>query len=156
MTAFHLAQMNVGTAVGPIDGPELADFMARLDDINALAERSPGFVWRLQSESGNATDIQVSSNPLFIVNMSVWESVEALFDYVYKTAHTEVMARRREWFVKPDRPFQVLWWVQAGQVPTPREGLKRLRHLERHGPGPYAFTFKSRFPPPQDATDAAE
>lgn len=156
MARYHLAQMNVGTAVGPMDSPAMAGFMARLDEINALAESAPGFVWRLQSESGNATDILVSDDPLFIVNMSVWEGVEALFDYVYKSEHTKVMARRRHWFHKHARAYQVLWWVPVGHLPTPQEGLERLRHLQENGPGPYAFTFKERFPPPQDATDAAE
>src|SRR3989442_657127 len=101
MTQWHLAQMNVGTALFPMDDPRFKGFMDRLDDVNVLAESSPGFVWRLKSDSGNATDIKLTDNPLFIVNMSVWESVESLFDFTYKTAHAPVMAKRREWFEKP-------------------------------------------------------
>jgi hypothetical protein len=99
---WQIAQMNVATAVEALDHPQLADFVAQLDAVNALADGSPGFVWRLQSESGNATDIQASADPKFIVNMSVWASVESVFDFAYKSAHRLVMARRREWFQRPD------------------------------------------------------
>lgn len=145
---WHIAQLNVATAVAPLDSPELAEFMAALDGVNALAESSPGFVWRLKSASGNATDIQASDDPKFIVNMSVWESVEALFEFVYRSAHIKVMVRRREWFEKPAEAFQVLWWVPAGHEPTVGEAMARLRHLRQHGSSPYAFTFKERYPVP--------
>ena len=150
MTAdtWHIAQMNVGRTVAPLDSPALAGFMAALDGINALAEAAPGFVWRLQSDSGNATDIKVSDDPQFIVNMSVWSSVEALFDFVYQSAHTPVMGRRRQWFEKPAEAYQVLWWVPAGHKPTVEEGLARLAKLNAEGPSPEAFNFKSRFPTP--------
>lgn len=147
-TIWHIAQLNVARAVAPLDSPTLAEFTAALDGINALAEASPGFVWRLKSDSGNATDIKVGDDPNFIVNMSVWTSVEALFDFVYRTSHTKVMARRREWFEKPAEAFQVLWWVPAGHRPTVDEALARLQQLRRHGPGPDAFTFKERYPAP--------
>ena len=156
MPDFHLAQINVANTRAPMDDPRMAGFVAQLDEINALADRAPGFVWRLQSDSGNATDIIVTEDPTFLINMSVWESVEALFDYVYKTVHTKVMADRRDWFRKHEGPYQVLWWVPAGHLPTPEEGLERLRHLAAHGPTPHAFTFKNHFPVPTDATDAAE
>lgn len=152
--AWHLAQMNVGTARYPLDDPRIAGFTDRLDAVNALAEASPGFVWRLQSDSGNATDIKVSDDPLFIVNMSVWESAEALFDFVYRTVHSKVMARRREWFERPAEAYQVLWWVPAGHRPTPEEGLARLDRLRREGPSAAAFTFKAKFPPPDRAGPA--
>ena len=151
MTEWHLAQMNVATALYPMDDPGMGEFMARLDEINALAEASPGFVWRLQSDSGNATDIQVSEDPRFIVNMSVWGSVEDLFDYAYKSAHRLVMAKRRQWFERPAEAYQVLWWVPAGHEPTVEEGLARLEHLRRHGPSATAFTFKQRFAAPDSA-----
>lgn len=152
MSAFHLAQLNVAHALAPVDSPLLADFMAALDDINRLAEASPGFVWRLQSDSGNATDIRHDDDPLQIVNMSVWESAETLFDYVYRTAHTKIMARRREWFSRPTKAFQVLWWIPAGSTPTVEEAMARLAHLQAHGPTPHAFTFKERFAAP-DSTE---
>lgn len=145
---WHLAQMNVGTLLHPIDDPRIADFVANLDAVNALADASPGFVWRLQSESGNATDIQTSDDPNFIVNMSVWESSEALFAFVYKSAHRLIMARRREWFAPPEGPYQVLWWVAAGHRPDVAEGLDRLRMLARGGPTQAAFTFKQSYQPP--------
>ncbi len=149
MQDWHLAQANIARAVAPMDDPAMADFMAQLDTINALADRSPGFVWRLQSGSGNATDIAVTDDPLVILNMSVWESADALFDYVYRTAHTPVMARRREWFEKPSKPHLVLWWVRAGHRPSVEEALDRLEMLADRGPTPDAFTFKRRFPAPE-------
>ncbi len=149
MQHWHLAQANIGRAVAPMDDPAMAEFMANLDPINALSDRTPGFVWRLQSGSGNATDIAVTDDPLVILNMSVWDSVEALFDYVYRTAHTPVMARRREWFEKPTRPHLVLWWIEAGHTPSVEEALQRLDMLAERGPTPEAFTFKQRFPAPE-------
>lgn len=143
---MQLAQMNVGTARYDLDNPGMADFMNNLDRINALAEAAPGFVWRLKGEGNNATDLKVADNPRFIVNMSVWEKVEALFGYVYRSDHRTFMVRRREWFEKPDGPYQVLWWIATGSIPTVDEGSARLKHLAAHGPTPYAFTFKSAFP----------
>lgn len=148
MTSWHIAQLNVGRAVAPPGSPELADFMAALDRINALAESSPGFVWRLQSASGNATDILVSDDPKSLVNMSVWSSVESLFAFVYRTGHTSVMQRRREWFEKPAEAHLVLWWIPAGHIPTVEEALERLGQLRREGPTPRAFTFSRRYPAP--------
>lgn len=145
MSRFHLAQINVARALAPLDDPLLADFVERLDDINALADSSPGFVWRLQSDSGNATDIQVSADPKFIVNMSVWEDLDALFAYVYRSDHLQVMAQRRRWFEKPSKAFMALWWLPAGMLPSVEEGLRRLEILERRGPTPQAFTFKMPF-----------
>ena len=145
MERFHLAQINVGRTLAPLDDPRLAGFVGRLDDINALADRSPGFVWRLQSDSGNATDIQVSDDPNFIVNMSVWEDLDSLFAYVYRSDHLQVMAQRRQWFEKPAGAFMALWWLPAGTLPNVEDGLKRIALLERAGPTPQAFTFKQPF-----------
>lgn len=147
-TRWHIAQINVGTMLYAGDDPRMSGFMNRLDEINALADESPGFVWRLQSESGNATDIDAGRGPNFIVNMSVWESVEALFDFVYRTGHRGVMVRRRQWFERPNGPYQVLWWVPGGHTPTVDEGLARLEHLQKNGPSRHAFTFQSTYPPP--------
>lgn len=145
---WHLAQINVGRLVAPQGDPRTADFFAALDRINAMADKSPGFVWRLQDESGNATAIRPTADPLFAVNMSVWESAEALFDFVYRSAHTPVMARRREFFHRFEGHYQALWWVPAGHRPTVDEGLARLWRLEKFGPTPDAFTFKLRFAAP--------
>ena len=154
-TGFHFSQINVARARAPLEDPILADFIAQLDEINALADRSSGFVWRLQDETGSATDIQVEDDPLLIVNMSVWESQEALFDFVYKSGHMPVLSRRKEWFERLETPSLALWWAPVEILPTLEDGLERLEYLARHGPSARAFTFKSCFPAPRAATDRA-
>jgi hypothetical protein len=151
MTAFHIAQLNIGRARGPIDGPVMAEFMALLDPVNAVADASPGFVWRLQTEEGNATALRPYEDDRMIVNMSVWESIDALAAFVYRSGHVDVMRRRREWF-ELMKPYMVLWWVAAGAIPTVDEAKERLEHLRVNGPTPYAFTFKARFPSPDADT----
>ena len=145
---WQLAQINVGRLVPPQGDPRVQPFFDALDRINALAEASPGFVWRLKSESGNATDILTTSDPLFIVNMSVWSDADALFKFVYRSAHTPVMAQRRQFFVPFEGAYQALWWVRAGHRPDVDEGLSRLWRLDRYGPTSHAFTFKARFEAP--------
>lgn len=130
-----------------MDTPALAEFMARLDPVNAIADEAPGFVWRLQTEEGNATSIPVLGDARLIVNMSVWESIDQLADFVYRSGHVEVMRRRREWFERI-KVFMALWWVPAGHLPTVAEAEGRLEHLRAHGPTTHAFTFRRRFPPP--------
>ena len=146
--AFHLAQINIARARFPIDDPGMAEFMAKLDEINALADAAPGFVWRLQDDSGNATNFQAFDDPLMLINLSVWKSVDALFDFVYKTAHSEVMRRRYDWFEKPNSSHMCLWWTPADEHPTTLDGTTRLLHLSQFGPTGSAFTFKERFPAP--------
>jgi hypothetical protein len=150
MSAFHVAQVNVGRILGPIESPVMAEFVAKLDEINALAERSPGFVWRLKTEDGDATAIRPYDDDLIIVNMSVWESPAALHEYVYRSAHVEVMRRRREWFSRMTDAFMALWWVPAGHRPMVAEAVERLDLLRADGPTPHAFTFRQQFPPPTD------
>ena len=150
-TTHHLAQMNIARLSAPLDDPRLADFVGALERVNALADASPGFVWRLQSESGNATDVRAYPDERIIVNMSVWESVDALRAYVYRGDHAGVLRRRREWFEPFEGPFQVLWWVAAGHTPTPAQGKARLEHLAAHGPTAHAFTFKQLFPAEDEA-----
>lgn len=145
---WHLAQLNIARALEPLDSPLLADFMSELDRINALAEAAPGFVWRLQGASGNATDVRVGDDPRMIVNLTVWQSPEELFDFVYRSAHTAVMSKRRQWFEKMAEAHQVLFWVPANHRPTLQEALDRLDTLRRLGPTEQAFTFKARFAPP--------
>ena len=155
MSAYELAQFNIGIIRGPIDGPVMADFVANLDRINALAESTPGFVWRLQTDEGNATAIRpYPENENMAVNLSVWKDVESLSAYVYRSAHVEIMRRRREWFEKMDQAFLVLWWVPKGHRPTVEEAKARLEILRRKGPSAEAFTFRQGFPPP-DAPQAA-
>jgi hypothetical protein len=150
VTAFHIAQVNVGRLLAPVEAPETAEFVAALDPLNALADVAPGFVWRLQTEDGNATAIKLDNDPLYIVNMSVWVSIDALADFVYRSAHTEVMRRRREWFERAGKAYLALWWVPAGHRPTVDEAMERLQHLRRHGPTATAFTFRASFGPPGD------
>ncbi len=150
MSSYQLAQLNIAHLAAPLDSPQLADFVANLERINALAERSPGFVWRLQTPAGDATEIE-HFGPDVIVNLSAWESVEALHDFVYRSAHVEIMRRRKEWFHKL-RTYMALWWVPIGHRPSLEEAESRLKHLETHGPTPQAFTFKQAFPAPGQAT----
>jgi hypothetical protein len=130
-----------------VDTPVLAEFMALLEPVNAIADRAPGFVWRLQTEEGNATSIPVLGDDRLIVNMSVWESIDELADFVYRSGHVEVMRRRREWFERI-KVFMALWWVPAGHHPAVTEAEQRLEHLRAHGPTADAFTFRRRFPAP--------
>ena len=145
---FQLAQINIGRLVAPIEDPRLADFVAQLDPVNRLAETAPGFVWRLQSDSGNATDLAYSEDPLVIVNMSVWESLAALRDYTYASHHIQVFRKRAKWFEKMDGANYCLWWVPAGHLPTVTEGRQRLEHYQARGASPFAFWFSQSFPAP--------
>ena len=148
MTDYHLAQINIAHFRLEPDDPHIAAFTAKLDEVNALADESPGFIWRLQGEEGNAMALRVFDDPNALINMSVWASVEALFEYTYKTAHTKIMSRRKEWFGRLENASMALWWVPAGHIPGPQEGHDRLEHLIQNGPGPDAFTFKQKFPAP--------
>lgn len=143
--ARHLAQINIGRLVAPLDHPKIADFVAQLDAVNALADQSPGFVWRLKSESGNATDGPYCHDPLVVVNLSVWQSVEALRAFTYASKHAEVFRDRERWFEKEPRPPGCLWWIPAGHTPTVEEGHERLEHYRKLGATPYAFWFSRVF-----------
>ena len=143
----HLAELNVARTVAPMDDPAMADFVADLDRINGLGDASPGFVWRLQDESGAATSIRAFDDPRMIVNLTVWRSIETLREYAYRSAHVELFRRRREWFIPLDGPSLVLWWVPAGHIPSVVEARKRLDQLAANGPTPTAFTLKTTFPP---------
>jgi heme-degrading monooxygenase HmoA len=145
---MHLAQLNIGLPVAPLDGPELAGFMENLEPVNAIADAAPGFVWRLQTEDGDATAIRPYDDDRLIVNMSVWTSVEALAAFVFSGEHRAIMKRRREFFEPMREAFQVLWWVPEGTTPTVAEAQERLTHLREHGPTTYAFTFRTPFPAP--------
>jgi len=147
MTAdsWQLAQVNIGRVRGQMTDPIMADFVAQLPAINALADDSPGFVWRLQTEDGDATAFRPYDDPTILINMSVWTDLASLRDYVYRSAHAPVLRRRREWFERFEGVYVVLWWVAAGQRPTLPEAVERLAHLEAHGPTPYAFSFRQAF-----------
>ena len=146
--AFHLAQLNVATILAPLDDERMRGFVDALDHINALADASPGFIWRLKDDAGNATALRPFAADM-IVNMSVWESAEALFDYVYRSGHKAYLARRKEWFAMPAEMHLVLWWIPAGTIPTIAEAKRRLDLLRANGPSPEAFTFKRRFAAPE-------
>ncbi len=154
MAKSELAQLNLAHPRGRIDSPLMADFVSALDRVNALAEASPGFVWRLKDDSGNATALRPLGDDT-IVNMSVWKDVESLHAFVYRSDHVEVMRRRREWFEKMEL-YMVLWWVPSGHRPTMAEAIERLEMLRERGPTPEAFTFRMSFPPPGAAPAADE
>lgn len=142
---MQLAQVNIAEMLAPINDPIMEDFVNNLDRINALAEKSKGFVWRLTGEKDNATAITVFDNLFLIINMSVWNDIESLFDFTYNTAHVEIMKRKKEWFHKLPRMHMAFWYIENGHQPTPEEAKERLYYLQEHGETPYAFSFKSKF-----------
>lgn len=158
--AYHLAQLSISKALEPLDTPLMQGFVSQLKEVNALAEQSPGFVWRLQTADGDATGIRGFDDPLMLLNMSLWESVETLRRFVYQSGHAVPYRNAREWFHKLDGATTALWWVPKGYVPTVEEGLARLDYIQRHGATPMAFGFRDRFTPevlqlPVETDDAA-
>jgi hypothetical protein len=153
MSAYELAQLNIGIIRGPMDSPVMAEFAANLERINALAENSPGFIWRLQTDDGDATAIRPFENDRTLVNMSVWRDIEALRGYVYQSAHAEIMRRRRDWFERMEAAYLVLWWVPKGRRPTVPEAIAKLELLRTHGPRAEAFTFRQPFASPDAPQD---
>jgi hypothetical protein len=145
---YHLAQLNVARLRAPLDSPQLAGFVAALEPVNALADQAAGFVWRLQTEDGDATAVRAFDDDLLVVNLSVWTSLEALTDFAYRGPHRDVMVRRRQWFEPTAEAFLALWWVPVGTVPTVADAETRLGLLRAQGPTAEAFTFRSPFPPP--------
>ena len=150
MTRYHVAQINVANAVADLDSPLMAGFVSRLEEINALAEQANGYVWRLQSYAGDATSIRVFDDPRTLINMSVWETPEDLKNFVYRTAHVELIRDREAWFSRLSEQHQAVWWVPAGHLPTAEEGRQRLLQLRRQGPSATAFTLARPFPPPDE------
>ena len=146
--AWHLAQYNIARLVAPLDDPRLADFVSALDRINTLGDRSPGFVWRYQEADGTSTGTRVRGDDAIIINYTIWESAETLFEYAYHSAHVEVFRRRREWFEDMREASLVLWWAPAGVIPSVAEADERLDYLRTHGPTAHAFTFKQPSPAP--------
>lgn len=147
----HLAQVNIARARAPLDDPIMSGFVARLDEINALAEASPGFVWRLKTDAGNATELRPYEDERVMVNLSVWETPEHLKQYVYRSAHVQVMRDRKAWFERLSDVHLALWWIPAGHIPTINEAKARLHHLQHHGESEFAFSFASLFPVPGSA-----
>ncbi len=129
----------------PLDDPRMADFVNNLEPINALADDSPGFVWRLQDEAGDATGVQAFDDETILVNLSVWEDVDPLKTYVYQSRHVDFVRRRKEWFELFDGVYYALWWVPVGHTPSLEEAKERLEHLQTHGESNVAFSFKKTF-----------
>jgi hypothetical protein len=152
-TQYQLAQCNIGRAKASMDDAVMAGFAARLDDINALADGAPGFVWRLQTEAGNATSVHAFEDDMILFNMSVWESPEQLRSFVYRSDHASVMRQRRSWFEKFEGVYLVLWWIPAGHIPTVEEAKLRLAHLQKHGESAHAFSFARIYPSPDHAAE---
>jgi hypothetical protein len=150
MPNHHIAQVNIARMLASLTDPIMTEFVAQLTPINALADRSPGFVWRLQSEFGDATSIRAYEVDRIIVNLSVWEDVDSLHEYVYESAHHRVLRDRKRWFQKFDGPYYALWWVPVGQLPSTEEGKERLDFLRKYGDTAYAFSFKHLFPKPAE------
>ncbi|WP_329231128.1 DUF3291 domain-containing protein [Streptomyces sp. NBC_00111] len=150
MNDFHLAQVNVGRILAPLDTPQLSDFVAQLPDINAAADRAPGFVWRMVDDGGaDSTSLRPEDDDdMLLINCSVWESVEALQDYTYRSAHLKVLTRRREWFERLAEFHHAMWWVPAGHRPGVAEAMDRIALIRAKGEGPEAFTFRAPHPPP--------
>lgn len=144
---YHLAQLNIGRMLGERNDPIVADFFNQLDEINALAEQSEGFIWRLKDDDNNATTFRIFDDNTLLINMSVWESIESLYRYTYYSAHANVYRRRQEWFHKMETPILVMWWVPAGTIPTFEEARAKLEHITTHGATPEAFNFKTCFNP---------
>ena len=153
MSSYQLAQLNVARLLAPLDSPALAGFVANLGRVNALADAAPGFVWRLQTDDGDATAIRPFGDDM-LVNLSVWEDVAALHAFVYGAEHVAVMRRRRAWFERLDAAYVVLWWVPRGHRPSLDEAGERLGRLRQHGPGPLAFDFRAAYPAPDGPTGA--
>jgi hypothetical protein len=148
MSTYELAQLNIGVIKSPMDSPVMAEFAANLERINAMAESAAGFVWRLQTDDGDATAIRPFDNDNMLINMSVWQDIESLSAYVYKSAHVEIMRRRREWFERMEQAFLVLWWMPKGHRPSVSEAIEKLELLRAKGPTADAFTFREPFPSP--------
>jgi hypothetical protein len=147
MTQWQLAELNLAKMTMPLEAPGMADFVDNLERVNALAESSPGFIWRLQDEAGDATALRPFGEDI-LVNLSVWADLDALRDFVFRSAHSGFMRRRSEWFAKMDDAYLVLWWVPCGHQPNETEAWERLEHLREQGPGPQAFGFRQTFAHP--------
>ena len=157
MSRYHLAQVNIGRFRAPIEDPIMDGFRTQLDSINALADATPGFIWRLQTEDGNATAVRPdAADPLMAINMSVWAALESLQQFVYKTEHVRPLRDRKQWFQPIDGPILALWWIPVGHIPTVAEAWDRLAHLKENGPTPHAFTFRTPFPAPDANEHDAE
>jgi Domain of unknown function (DUF3291) len=147
---YQLAQLNIAMMRFPLESPEMIDFVNNLDRVNELADSSEGFIWRLQGEGNDATSLRPFDDDFIIVNMSVWDNLESLKSYVYKSAHTDILKRRAEWFEKVQEAMVVMWWIPTGHIPTMTEAKERLEHLRTYGSSEFAFSFREAHPAPSE------
>lgn len=150
---YQLAQVNIARMLAPLSDPLMAGFVAQLDTINALADSSPGFLWRLQTPEGNATALRPFEDDLILVNLSLWTSLADLSTFIYKSQHRQVMQQRSQWFERFDGPYTALWWTPSGHIPSVEEAKERLASLRAHSETPYAFSFKKPFPAPEEVSN---
>ncbi|MGB0679452.1 MAG: DUF3291 domain-containing protein [Polyangiales bacterium] len=152
MTAYHLAQYNTARILAELDDPKMRGFVDNLDRINALADKAPGFVWRVQTERGHSVDLRPYPDKKILITLSVWESVAAVRHFTYAAAgeHAGMLRQRDQWFEHPEGEYIALWWIPAGTLPTVPQAVERLEHLRQFGPTPYVFNFKKTFAPPSD------
>jgi Domain of unknown function (DUF3291) len=146
LPVHHLAQINIARMRAPLTDSIMKGFVDQLVDVNQAAETAPGFIWRLKSEEGDATNIRAYEDELILVNMSVWESIESLREFTYRSRHAGVFRDRLQWFERSTGAQLALWWIRVGHVPSVEEGKSRLALIEELGPTPEAFTFKQSFP----------
>ena len=154
MSRWRIAQVNVGKLVAPLDDPRIDDFRNALERINLLGEAQPGFVWRAKGAGFDATDCRVFDDPDILINATVWESIEHLAAFAYRTDHREFVRRRHDWFAPATEAFQAIWWVPVGHIPTLDECVERLTHIRAYGPTAYAFDFRTRFDAPAEENAA--
>ncbi|MCU0535409.1 MAG: DUF3291 domain-containing protein [Hydrococcus sp. Prado102] len=148
---YHLAQVNTATLRAPLDEPQMADFVAQIQRINAIADRDPEFVWRLRAEGAeDATSIRAFDDERILITLTVWKSLEGLSNYVYRSDHAQLMRDRLRWFEKPTQKSIALWWIPIEHQPTVAEAKERLEHLRCYGSTPYAFSFSTPFPRPEE------
>ena len=155
MSRWQLAQVNVAKLTAPLGDPRIADFRNALERINRLGEAQPGFVWRAQGAGFDATDCRVFDDPEILINATVWESLEHLAAFAYRSEHRDFLRRRLDWFEAAAEASVAIWWLPAGRVPSLDDCVERLTHIRAHGPTPFAFDFRTRFPAPDAAQDAA-
>ena len=146
MSKYQLAQINIAQAKYSLESQEMSGFTNRLDEINTIADKAEGFVWRLQTEEGDATTLRVFPDPALIVNLSVWENLEALQNFIYKSMHIELMQSKKSWFNKIEQASLALWWVPQGHIPTVDEAKEKLVLIDENGSSLKAFTFAKPFP----------
>ena len=147
--SHHLSQINIARMIAPLRDPIMAEFVAQLDSINKLADNSPGFLWRLRTQEGDATSIRAYDDELILFNLSVWESIDAFKQFVYRSQHGEVMRNRKKWFQKSEGINMALWWVLIGHIPTVDEAKQRLQYLNDYGESAYAFSLRQPFLTPE-------